>query len=97
MQFLVTAFDYPDGFERRMEVREKHLKLIEDLRVQGICLYAARLTDANDKSIGSVMIFDYPSRKDLDAMLKDEPYTKNRVWEKVQIVTCDVAPKFLNK
>ena len=95
MQFLVTAYDYKDGLERRLAVRDQHLKLIDQLIEEGKCLYAAQLVDDNEKMIGSVMIFDYPTRGDLDDMLKSEPYTLNKVWETVDIVRCNVAPKFL--
>lgn len=96
MQFLVTAYDCKfGGKERRLAVRDQHLKLIEDLLQQKKCLYAARLENDNKQPIGSVMIFDYPSRGELDTMLAEEPYTKNHAWERVEVVHCVVAEKFL--
>src|SRR5260221_190572 len=96
MQFLVTAYDCKfGGLERRLAVREHHLKLIEELRQQKKCLYAARLEDENRQPIGSVMVFDYPSKKELDDMLATEPYTKSHAWERIEIIPCVVAEKFL--
>jgi uncharacterized protein YciI len=65
MQFAVTALDYADGLEPRLAVRPRHLELIERLRKEGRCLYAARLVrdDGGGNSNGSLMIFDYPSVK----------------------------------
>lgn len=96
MQFLVTAYDCKfGGLERRLAVREQHLQLIEELRQQKKCLYAARLEDENKQPIGSVMIFNYPSKKDLELMITEEPYTKNHAWERIEISPCVVAEKFL--
>ena len=95
MQFLVTAYDYRVGaLERRFTVREQHLKLLQELKEQKRCLYAARLENGNKSSIGSVMIFEYPTRKELDDMLATEPYIKNNVWDKIEIVPCVVADMF---
>jgi uncharacterized protein len=97
MQFLVIAHDYKDGLSRRLAARPEHLSLIEQLRRDGRCLYAARLLneDGSGSSVGSVMVFDYASRQDLDEMLADEPYTAGKVWEKIEIAKCEVAASFL--
>ncbi len=95
MQFLVTAFDCKfDGLKRRLAVREQHLKLLNTLRQQKKCLYAARLEDEKKNPIGSVMIFDYPTRHELDEMIAEEPYTKNHAWERIEVIPCVVADMF---
>lgn len=96
MQFVVTAYDCKfGGLERRLAVREQHLQLIEALRQQRKCLYAARLEDEQKQPIGSVMIFDYPNKESLEEMLAEEPYTKNHAWERIEITPCVVNEKFL--
>lgn len=97
MHFAVTALDFPDGLERRLAVRPRHLELIERLQKEGRCLYAARLIrdDGSGNSNGSLMIFDYPSREELDEMLAQEPYVNERVWETIEVRLCEVAPRFL--
>jgi uncharacterized protein YciI len=44
---------------------------------------------------GSVMVMDFPSRKELNAYLAIEPYVVNRVWEKIKVIPCKVSPPFL--
>jgi len=96
MQFLVIAYDCKfGGLERRMAVRDQHLALIAELTEAKQCLYAARLEDDNQQPIGSAMIFDFPDREQLDAMLASEPYTKNHAWERIEVVRCVVADQFL--
>lgn len=98
MQFLVVAHDCKiHGLERRLAVRDNHLKMLAELRQQKKCLYAARLEDETQKPIGSVMIFDFATREELDAMLVNEPYTQNKAWERIEVTPCVVADMFQNK
>ncbi len=96
MQFLVTAYDYEDGLERRLKVRPKHLDYLNDLIRKKKCLYAARLEDDNKKPIGSVIVFEYPTREELDKAIANEPFTKNKVWERIEVVNCVTADLFVN-
>ena len=97
MQFLVTAYDGVDekSIERRLAARDEHLALVESMFNRGTHLYAAAITDDNDKMIGSVLIVDFPSRFELDEWLKVEPYVLGKVWDKIEIKPCKVGPMFL--
>lgn len=55
----------------------------------------AALLDEKGQMFGSVMILDYPSRKELDGWLRIEPYLVNKVWEKIEIKPCKVGPSFM--
>jgi hypothetical protein len=33
-----------------------------------------------------MIVYEFPDRKALDEMLKDEPYINGKVWEKITIV-----------
>jgi uncharacterized protein YciI len=97
MQFLVTGYDGTDdkAMERRLSVREAHMKLVDSMRKEGKHLYAAALLDENEKMIGSVLIVDFPTREDLDKWLKVEPYVVGDVWRQIEITPCKVPPMFM--
>jgi uncharacterized protein YciI len=96
MQFLVIAYDYKDGgLERRLASRDEHVKLGDKMKAYGNYLMGVALINNDGQMIGSVMILDYPSRKELDDWLKIEPYVVNKVWEKIEIKPCKVGPTFL--
>ena len=97
MQFIITAYDGTDekAVERRLNVREEHLKSIERRFNAGEHLYGAAILDDEGKMIGSVMIVEYPSREELDNWLRVEPYVVSNVWQKVEIQSCKVAPIFM--
>jgi uncharacterized protein len=98
MQFIVTAYDGTDekAIERRLEVREVHLKSVERRFGEGQHLYGAAILNDEGKIIGSMMVVEYPSREELDKWLKEEPYVLANVWEKIDIQPCRVAPIFMN-
>lgn len=98
MQFLVTAYDGTDSMalERRMAARPAHLELGGRLRAEGRHLYGVALLDEGGRMIGSVLVTDYPSRADLDAWLREEPYVTGKVWERIEVRPCRVGPSFLD-
>lgn len=87
MQFLLVAFDGtgPGALERRMKARPEHLEKIAVLKKKGNFLLGGAILDDNQTMIGSMIVYEFPDRKDLDESLKDEPYIKNGVWQKVDI------------
>jgi uncharacterized protein len=94
MQYVVLGYDAKDAdaLNRRMSVRENHLQLAIENHNKGILLFAAGLLNDQDQMIGSNMIMEFESKTDLDIYLKNEPYIKGNVWEKVKVFPAKVAP-----
>jgi uncharacterized protein YciI len=97
MQFLVTAYDGKDGgaLERRLAVREEHLKATAQMKAEGKTLFAGALLDENEKMIGSALIVNFPSREELDKWLEVEPYMVNNVWKQLDIKPFKAASIFI--
>lgn len=97
MQYIVLAYDGTDekAMDRRLAVRENHLKTVEKRFHAGEHLYGAAILDDAGKMIGSMMVVDYPSREELDNWLKIEPYVVGDVWRRIEIKPCKVAPLFM--
>ena len=97
MQFLVIGYDGKDekAAERRMAVREAHLAGVVKLKEEGKVLYGIAMLDDQEKMIGSVMAMEFPSRAELDAWLKAEPYVVGNVWQKIEVYNAKVPPMFL--
>jgi uncharacterized protein YciI len=95
MQFVVLGYDAKDdkALNRRMAVRENHLKLAKENHENGHLLYAAGLLDENGQMIGSNMIMEFVSRAALDNYLENEPYVKGKVWEEVDVFPA-LVPNF---
>jgi uncharacterized protein YciI len=87
MQFLLLAYDAtdPEALQRRLNVREEHLKKVSGLKREGEFLFGGAILDESGKMIGSMIVYDFPDRRSLEEMLKDEPYFTKEVWEKTEI------------
>lgn len=94
MQFLVIGRDYTDekALERRMNCREDHLKAAGKKVEEGILIYAGALLNDDHQMIGSMMVVDYPSRKEVEEWLNEEPYVLGNVWEEIEIRPFAEAP-----
>jgi hypothetical protein len=97
MHFIITGRDGNDAgaFERRMQVREEHMRGVEEMVKQKKLLYAAAMLDDAGTMIGSTMIVDFESREALDLYLATEPYVTGRVWEHLDVTPCKIPPIFL--
>ena len=94
MQFVVIAHDYKDGnaLERRLAVREEHLKNAGKMFEKGNWLFASALLDENGIMNGSIIFCDYESEEELrQDWLENEIYVKEKVWEKITIRKAKVA------
>jgi uncharacterized protein YciI len=92
MQFLVIGRDGKDeqAMERRLAARQAHLTLGEEMEQAGSRWYGAVLLDDDNKMIGSMAVMDFPSEKELREWLNREPYVTGNVWEKIEILGCNV-------
>lgn len=92
MQFLIVGKDDKDekAMERRMKVREAHLKLGDEMEADGSRWYGCVLLDDNGKMIGSMAVVDFPSEKELQNYLKKEPYIIGKVWKTIEVFKCNV-------
>jgi hypothetical protein len=93
MQFLLLAYDGtdPEALQRRLNVREEHLKRISLLKSSGEFLFGGAILDNNGKMIGSMIVYDFPDLQSLEEKLKDEPYLTEKVWEKTEIQPFRIA------
>jgi uncharacterized protein YciI len=94
MQFLLLAYDGTDkrALQRRLNVREEHLKKISILKSAGEFLLGGAILDESGKMIGSMIVYDFPDRQTLEKNLTDEPYITEEVWEKIEIKPFRLAP-----
>lgn len=94
MQYLVIAYDYDDALEKRLEVRDEHVKSTKELMAKGNIINAAALIE-DDKMVGSTLFVEFENDDKLEEWLENEPYVKGKVWnyEEIQIVPVKLLPK----
>ena len=89
MQFVIKAFAGEGMLNRRMEVRPRHFEGMERMKEHTLC--AGGLLDDDGKMIGSLLVMEFPSRKELDEYLANEPYVVEGVWQKVEAEAMNVV------
>jgi len=94
-KFVLYAPDMtdPEAFERRMQVRSKHLERAAvltsggSLRLGGAMLSPESLQPgAERKMVGSVMIFEADSLEDANALVLSDVYYTAKVWDAEKLV-----------
>ncbi len=93
MQYLVIAYDNEGVLEKRLEVRDAHLKGVRRLMLEGKVINVAALIE-DEKMVGSTLFIDFSSDDELNGWLENEPYVQNGVWnmEEFQIVPVKLLP-----
>ena len=96
MQFMVIGKDGkdPEALTRRKKARQKHLETLETMLEEGTMLFAAALVDEKGTMKGSMVVCDFPSRKELEEWLIHEPYVVGGVWKNIDIQECKVGKPF---
>ena len=96
MQFLVTGIDATDheAPDRRKRAREAHLRLGDEMVERKTLLFGVAHLDETGTMRGSTMVVEFPSRDELNRWLEIEPYVTEHVWEHVNIIPCQVGPRF---
>jgi uncharacterized protein len=97
MQFLVIAYDGTDNkaLERRLAARDAHLAGIVRMKEEGKAIHGVAILNDREQMIGSALVVDYPTRADVDAWLKTEPYVVGDVWRKIEVLPARVPPIFV--
>jgi uncharacterized protein YciI len=87
MQYLIIGRDGQDAkaMERRLKARAAHIELGEKLRQSGNMWYGAALWGDDNQMIGSMLLMDFPSEKELNEWLQVEPYLTGKVWQKLEV------------
>ena len=87
MQFILTGYDGKDdgALERRMAAREEHLENAGKLKELGNLIWGGAILDDNGQMAGSVVVYDFETRAELERMLETEPYILGRVWNNIDI------------
>lgn len=96
MQFLILAYDGSDAAapSRRLAAREAHLAQVADYKAKGHVRMGAAMLDENGKMVGSSLIVDFPSRDAMQAWLDADPYVTGKVWQRIEVIPCQIAPSF---
>ncbi|KAI8909083.1 hypothetical protein EDD86DRAFT_206894 [Gorgonomyces haynaldii] len=83
--FLCYLPDYkdPECLQRRLKVRELHLKRAQEHKPHPLQMGGAMIKDG--KMAGSVLLMDFDSIQECRDWVKQDPYYLNKVWDPQQM------------
>ena len=87
MYYMICSQDVDNSLEKRLSVREHHIKRLNDLKDEGRLLIAGPLPaiDALDPGeagfTGSLVVAEFDSLDDAKAWASDDPYIAAGVYE----------------
>ena len=87
MQFMILAYDGTDegAPQRRLTVREEHLKGAMRMYEDGSLIKGGAILDDGGKMVGSIAMVDFENREALDAWLQSDPYVTGDVWQDITV------------
>lgn len=91
MWYAVISEDVEDSLEKRLSVREAHLKRLRDLVADGRLLIAGPhpAIDSNDPGnagfTGSLVVVEFPSLEAAQSWADADPYVEAGVYEKMTV------------
>lgn len=94
MQFQLLGYDGTDegALERRLNAREAHLEGARKMQEEGKLISGGALLNDEGTMIGSTLYLEFESREALDQWVKNDPYTVQGVWKKVEITPIKLLP-----
>ena len=94
MQYLIIAYDNENALEKRLAVRDEHVKGARALMAEGKILNAGALIE-EDQMVGSTLFVNFEDEDELNAGIETEPNVTKDVWnmDEYQIVPMKVLPK----
>jgi uncharacterized protein len=86
-QFLVTLYDGTDAeaSSRRQAARPAHVEGLTGNVAAGKLVFGGPVFDDAQKPIGSFLLANCSDRAELDAMIANDPYTRAKVWQRVEV------------
>jgi uncharacterized protein len=87
MMYIVIAKDGtdPEAPARRQKVRTKHLEKVQSSVDSGFLLLGGALLDKEGGMMGSAMLLEATSEEEVWAFLKNDIYSKGKVWQHFEV------------
>lgn len=87
MHFCVIGYDGTDSeaAERRDAARPLHRSSAAKLEAEKHLICGGAIVNSEGKSVGSVLLMDFPTREDFNNWYDNEPFVKMGVWKKISV------------
>lgn len=70
--------------------------MVKEYVAKGHHKFGAAMLDDAGNMCGSLMLVEFEDRAACDAWLQTDPYVTQKVWGKIDVNACNVAPSFVD-
>jgi uncharacterized protein len=84
MPYAILTTDKPDSLELRTKLRAEHLRYL-DANTHRLLAAGALIDDDGAGGHGGILIVDTDERKEAEAFIAGDPFTKAGLFEKVTV------------
>src|SRR3954447_23455440 len=84
----------PELQKKRAELRQAHLARAAKFRDAGHVIIGGAVLDEAGNPAGSAAIARFDTRAEVDAWLKDDPWTKAGVWTDFEIIPFKISENY---
>ncbi|MGQ1840282.1 YciI family protein [Kocuria turfanensis] len=84
MPYLIETFDRDNAYDRRMELREEHLRYLETI-AEKLLACGAKLSDDGETADGGIYLVDVDSRVEATALIEADPFYRGNLFREVKI------------
>ena len=83
MAYLVICKDKKNSLDKRMRLRETHLKYLKSIKKK--LIMAGPILDDSGNPKGSILSLDFKSIEELNLFLENDPYSKEKLFRSIEI------------
>lgn len=84
MRFAVHCLDKADAVGLRLSNYEQHKAYLASAAIRTV-ISGPLLADDSETMIGSLIVFEAPTKADVEALIRNDPFAKAGLWERVSI------------
>ena len=81
--YIITCLDKKNSLKKRLANRDLHLKYLKSFKKK--LILAGPILNKTNKPKGSVLILKFQNKFELNNFLKNDPYSKVDLFERVNI------------
>tara|TARA_B100001564_G_scaffold350172_1_gene354236 strand:- start:2104 stop:2379 length:276 start_codon:yes stop_codon:yes gene_type:complete len=81
--YIITCFDKKNCLKKRLANRELHLEYLKSFKKK--LILAGPILNKTNKPKGSVLILKFRNKLELNNFLKNDPYSKVSLFERINI------------
>ncbi|MCJ8503472.1 YciI family protein [Kocuria flava] len=84
MPYLIETFDRENSYDRRLQLRDEHLRYLETV-ADKLLACGAKLSEDGETADGGIYLVDVDTRDEAEALIEADPFHQGDLFREVKI------------